>query len=119
MPFAVSEAVQAGPLLYAPGLAPRDEGIAPSVTMMRHPRTLLGWDGKNMTWLVVDGRSSWHSTGLTLSEAAVLGRRMGFQALLNMDGGGSSELWWQGHVVNQVSDGRERLMPYALTVMKK
>ena len=44
---------------------------------------------------------------------------MGFQALLNMDGGGSSELWWQGHVVNQVSDGRERLMPYALTVMKK
>ena len=72
-----------------------------------------------MVWIVVDGRSSWHSQGLTIEEAAAWGRRLGLTALLNLDGGGSSELWWDGHVVNRVSDGRERPMPYGLMVLKK
>ena len=118
-PFAVETAVQAGPLLYAPRRQYRDEMIDEKVLALRHPRTLLGQKGRRMVWIVVDGRSSWHSQGLTIEEAAALGRRLGLTALLNLDGGGSSELWWDGHIVNRVSDGRERPMPYGLMVLKK
>ncbi|MGN0838385.1 MAG: phosphodiester glycosidase family protein [Pyramidobacter sp.] len=118
-PFEVGTAVQAGPLLYAPGRQYWDEMINEKVITMRHPRTLIGQKGKKMVWLVVDGRSSWHSQGLTLEEAADLGRRLGLTALLNLDGGGSSEMWWDGNVVNRVSDGRERSMPYGIMVLKK
>ncbi len=119
VPFAPVTAVQAGPLLYAPGHRFWDEMFSPSILRMRHPRTLIGWTGKKLVWLVADGRSSWHSRGLTLEEAAALGRRLGFTALLNLDGGGSSELWWDGHIVNRVSDGRERPMPYGLAVLRQ
>jgi exopolysaccharide biosynthesis protein len=118
-PFEVGTAVQAGPLLYAPGRQYWDEMINEKVITMRHPRTLIGQKGKKMVWLVVDGRSSWHSQGLSLEEAADLGRRLGLTALLNLDGGGSSEMWWDGNVVNRVSDGRERSMPYGIMVLKK
>jgi len=118
-PFAVRYAVQAGPLLYAPGHRFWDESLSLSILNMRHPRTLIGSDGKNMVWLVVDGRSSWHSRGLTLAEASALGRRMGLTSLLNLDGGGSTEMVFDGHVVNRLSDGRERKMPYGLMVLKK
>lgn len=118
-PIDVASAVQAGPLLYAPGHQFWDEMLSLSILTLRHPRTLLGWDGKRMVWIVADGRSSWHSRGLFLNEAEQLGRRLGLTALLNLDGGGSSEMWWDGHVVNAVSDGRERRMPYGLMVLKK
>ncbi|MGI6074791.1 MAG: phosphodiester glycosidase family protein [Pyramidobacter sp.] len=118
-PFPVGTAVQAGPLIYAPRHRYWDEMIDENVLSLRHPRTLLGQKGRQMVWIVVDGRSSWHSRGLTIEEAAALGRRLGLTALLNLDGGGSSELWWDGHIVNRVSDGRERPMPYGLMVLKK
>ena len=118
-PIDVASAVQAGPLLYAPGHQFWDEMLSLSILTLRHPRTLLGWDGKRMVWIVADGRSSWPSRGLFLNEAEQLGRRLGLTALLNLDGGGSSEMWWDGHVVNAVSDGRERRMPYGLMVLKK
>ncbi len=110
----ILQALQAGPLLYAPGRSFSAEGFSPSIVDYRHPRTLAGWDGERLWWMAVDGRSSWHSNGLTLAEAARLGRRLGFQSLLNLDGGGSTELWWKGHVVNRVSDGRERTLPYGI-----
>ncbi|MBQ8091933.1 MAG: phosphodiester glycosidase family protein [Pyramidobacter sp.] len=118
-PFAVETAVQAGPLLYAPGHRFWDEMLSVSILTMRHPRTLIGSDGKRMVWIVADGRSSWHSRGLTLSEASALGRRLGLTSLLNLDGGGSTEMIFDGHVVNRLSDGRERKMPYGLIVPKK
>ncbi len=117
LPFTPINAVQAGPLLYAPGHQFWDEKFSASILKMRHPRTLIGWTGEKIVWIVADGRSSWHSRGLTLEEATALGHRLGFVALLNLDGGGSSEMWWDGHIVNSVSDGHERSLPYALAVM--
>ncbi len=114
----VLQAVQAGPLLYAPGRRYSLEDFGSAITRQRHPRTLAGWDGSRLWWMAVDGRSSWHSNGLTLEEAARLGRRLGFQALLNLDGGGSTELWWNGHIVNRVSDGQERPLPYGIVFPK-
>ncbi len=119
LPFVPDNAVQAGPLLYAPGHRFWDEKFNASILKMRHPRTLIGWTGEKIVWIVADGRSSWHSRGLTLDEAAALGRRLGLVALLNLDGGGSSEMWWDGHIVNSVSDGHERSLPYGLAVMPK
>ena len=119
IPFDVETAVQAGPLIYAPGRTMRGEMLSESILKRRHPRTLIGSDGKNMVWIVADGRSAWHSRGLTLTEAAALGRKRGLKYLLNLDGGGSSEMWWNGHIVNDVSDGRERKMPYGLMVLEK
>ncbi len=119
VPFEPDHAVQAGPLLYAPGHRFWDEKFNASILKMRHPRTLVGWTGEKIVWIVADGRSSWHSRGLTLEEATALGRRLGLVALLNLDGGGSSEMWWDGHIVNTVSDGHERSLPYALVVTPK
>ncbi len=118
-PFEVEYAIQGGPLLYAPGHTFWDEMFSPSILTMRHPRTLVGTDGKRMIWLAVDGRSSWHSRGLTLEEAAELGRSLGLTALLNLDGGGSTEMIFEGHVVNRLSDGHERKMPYGLMLIGK
>ena len=117
-PFAPDYAVQAGPLLYAPGHKFWDEMLSPSILNMRHPRTLIGSNGRQMVWIVADGRSSWHSRGLTLTEASRLGHKLGLTSLLNLDGGGSTEMWFDGHVVNRLSDGRERKMPYGLMVLK-
>ncbi len=119
VPFEPTCAVQAGPLLYAPGHKFWKEKFNSSILKMRHPRTLIGWTGEKIVWIVADGRSSWHSRGLNLDEAAALGKRLGLIALLNLDGGGSSEMWWDGHVVNSVSDGHERSVPYGLAVMHK
>ncbi len=119
LPFEPTYAVQAGPLLYAPDHKFWDEKFSSSILKMRHPRTLIGWTGEKIVWIVADGRSSWHSRGLKLEEAAALGKKLGLVALLNLDGGGSSEMWWDGHILNSVSDGHERSLPYGLVVMPR
>ena len=108
-------ALQGGPLLLKDGKIQRmNEGIAVGVINRRHPRTLVGRIGKTVWWLAVDGRAPWHSSGLTLDEATTLGQYLGFTDLLNLDGGGSTELLYHGYPVNKPSDGRERKLPYAV-----
>jgi predicted chitinase len=59
-----------------------------------HPRTAVGLSagGKTMWWLVVDGRQKGKSEGVNLHELAELGRKVGCDDLLNLDGGGSTTL---------------------------
>lgn len=109
-----SQVIQAGPMLLGPGSG-ANEGFSASIIDKRHPRTLVGWDGENVWWIAVDGRDSWHSDGLTIGETSALARRMGMINAVNMDGGGSSQLWWNGNIVNRPSEGRERPLPYAVT----
>ena len=106
-----SQVIQAGPML-AGSLS--QEGFSPSIIEKRHPRTIVGWDGQNLWWIAVDGRSSWHSDGLTIPEASDFARRLGLTYALNMDGGGSTQIWWNGNTVNRPSDGRERPLPYGV-----
>jgi hypothetical protein len=109
--------LQAGPLLLLEGQpALGNEGLPPSLTALRHPRTLVGYDGKHMWWMVVDGRNSWRSTGVTLEEAKRLAAAAGLTHALNLDGGGSSTLWWRGKLINTPSDGQERSLPYAVVL---
>lgn len=112
---AITTAIQGGPLLLKDHKSPRqNEGFGSTFFNRRHPRTLVGYDGQRLWWVVVDGRNSRHSVGLTLGEATMRGKQWGFESLLNLDGGGSSELIYRGRILNIPSDGRERKLPYAL-----
>jgi hypothetical protein len=71
----------------------------------RHPRTMIGNEPDGTIWLViVDGRQPQLSVGMTLVELRALARRLGLVNALNLDGGGSSTMWVEGHVVNSPSD---------------
>lgn len=108
-----SQVIQAGPMLLGP-TSTLNEGFSAAITDKRHPRTIVGWDGENMWWIAVDGRDSWHSDGLTIREASAFARDMGMTQAINMDGGGSTQIWWDGNIINKPSDGKERALPYAV-----
>lgn len=86
---------------------------------VRHPRTALGLsrDEKRLLLVVVDGRSE-TSVGMTCSELAALMAELGAWSALNLDGGGSSELYEASRgVINTPSDGRERPTANHLAVL--
>ena len=65
------------------------------------PRTGIGMFGKNhFVFIVVDGRSSGYSCGVTLDAFAQIFKDLGCTQAYNMDGGGSSTMYFKGSVVN-------------------
>lgn len=86
--------------------------------LLRHPRTALGLsrDQKTLYLVVVDGRSA-ASVGMTCAELAALLKGLGIWTAFNLDGGGSSTMYVEGPgVVNQPSDGHERVVGNHLAV---
>ena len=45
---------------------------------------------------------------MTLPELQALFLELGAHTAMNLDGGGSAEMWFQGEVISQPSGGRER-----------
>jgi exopolysaccharide biosynthesis protein len=73
------------------------------------PRTAIGVvDDGQLVLVVVDGRDQGYSRGVTLPELAEIMVGLGARIAYNIDGGGSSELWFDGQVVNRPSNGGER-----------
>ncbi|WP_028644609.1 phosphodiester glycosidase family protein [Nocardioides sp. URHA0020] len=73
------------------------------------PRTAVGTiDVNHLVVVVVDGRDAGYSRGVTLPELAEIMKGLGAQTAYNLDGGGSSTLYFQGEVVNRPSNGGER-----------
>ena len=73
------------------------------------PRTAVGVvDDNHLVFVVVDGRSPGYSEGVTLTELAEILQDLGATTAYNMDGGGSSTMYFDGEVVNQPSQGEER-----------
>ena len=74
------------------------------------PRTGVGVIAPNhFLFVVVDGRSSGYSRGMTMTEFANLFVSLGAQTAYNLDGGGSSEMWFNGQLVsNPLGKGQER-----------
>ncbi|MFT3710059.1 MAG: phosphodiester glycosidase family protein [Archangium sp.] len=110
-------AISGKPDLVRDGLA-RSE-LADSRCWLRHPRTALGLsrDRHTLLLVVVDGRNE-KSVGMTCRELAALMVELGAHDAVNLDGGGSSELWVAGvGVVNEPSDGKEREMGNHLAVL--
>jgi exopolysaccharide biosynthesis protein len=74
------------------------------------PRTALGVVAPNhFVFVVVDGRKSGYSRGVTLPELAAIFQRLGATEAYNLDGGGSSTMWFDGALVNDpLGKGQER-----------
>ena len=92
-----------------------NEGFTVSQIAPRHPRTAVGQlaDGR-LIFVVVDGRQPGYSIGMTTYEMALTLTRLGAVRGMQLDGGGSSTLAFDGKVLNSPSDGRERPVPTAL-----
>ena len=59
--------------------------------------------------VVVDGRASGYSRGVTMSEFAEMFAGLGAQVAYNLDGGGSSTMVYRDALVNNpLGKGRER-----------
>jgi hypothetical protein len=117
-----TEMLQAGPLLVKNGkAADNTEAIKDNVLNLRHPRTIVGTDGKQIMWAVIDGRDNMHSVGTTIDETRKLCRRLGMVTALNLDGGGSSSLWWRGmtFTLPSNSEDSERPIPYAVLMFQE
>lgn len=73
------------------------------------PRTAVGViDDNHLVFVVVDGRDEGYSRGVTMTELADIMVSLGATTAYNLDGGGSSTLYFDGEVVNQPSNGGER-----------
>ena len=57
-----------------------------------NPRSVFGWDSENMYICFVDGRTPF-STGTDLTSLQNFIYGLGIQNAVNMDGGGSTQLW--------------------------
>ena len=69
-------------------------------TMTSNPRTAIGIIGENhYVFVVSDGRTNL-SEGLSLYELAKFMKSLGVKTLYNLDGGGSSTMYFNGNVVN-------------------
>ncbi len=116
-----TEVLQAGPLLVKNGTPSANrENIQPNVLDFRHPRTFVGTDGRRVLWGVVDGRDNMHSVGMTIEELRRLCGWLSLKTALNLDGGGSSSLWWRGMTFTQPSNASdlERPIPYAVLMFE-
>jgi len=84
----------------------------------KQPRTVLGqYPNGDIFFIVVDGRQSNWSNGITLEEMQVLLLHLGVMEAFNLDGGGSSTMYYNGEVLNKPSDGSERALATNIVVM--
>lgn len=116
-----TEILQAGPLLTKGGRAVENsEKLHESILNKRHPRTLVGTDGKRVYWAVIDGRNNMHSVGATIQETRKICLNLGLTTALNLDGGGSSSIWWRDFTFTSPSNKseEERPIPYAILMFK-
>ena len=74
------------------------------------PRTAIGMvDENHYVFVVVDGRSTGYSRGMTLIELAQLFQDLGCTVAYNFDGGGSATMYFNGELVNNpLGEGDER-----------
>lgn len=73
------------------------------------PYTAIGQKDRNhFIFIVVDGRGSNGSEGVTYTGMARLMKKYGAVTAYQLDGGGSSTIWFDGMVLNEPSDGTER-----------
>ena len=112
------EAVGGRPQLVIEGVA--QAGLDdPSHCESLNPRTAVGLsrDRQTLLMVVVDGRTS-SSEGVTCDDLADIMVDLGAWSALNLDGGGSSTLWTEPDgVVNDPSDGSERVVANHLALV--
>jgi exopolysaccharide biosynthesis protein len=95
-----------GPALVDDGQVVVTEASEVGQSMNSNPRTAIGQISPlHYVFIVSDGRSS-ESQGLSLLELASEFQKRGCTVAYNLDGGGSSTMWFNGRVINNPTDGR-------------
>ncbi|RYD02448.1 hypothetical protein N752_24265 [Desulforamulus aquiferis] len=85
----------------------------------KHPRTIFGeYANGDLILIVVDGRQSDWSSGVTLERLQIKLIELGVKEGYNLDGGGSSTFIFDGQVLNRPSDGIQRAMATNLVVLQ-
>lgn len=74
-----------------------------------------------MLLLIIDGRQVGYSVGCTVAECKDILLRYDVYQAMNLDGGSSAVMWYNGKYITKSSSasGRGRYMPNALVVRKK
>lgn len=109
--YDAEEAVENGAvdiLSFGPALVIDGEAVdrVTNNSEKNNPRTAIGQIGDgHYVFVVVDGRTS-QSTGVTLDALAQICLNLGCETAYNLDGGGSSTLYFNGEVINHPTDGR-------------
>lgn len=112
----VETALGGGPALIRDGKIQPARAVKSNV---RHPRSALGWNAEHFFLVTVDGRQPGWSDGMTLTELASYLHRLGCAEAINLDGGGSTELWLRGSVVNRPCYGYERRAATGLVLVQR
>ncbi len=90
-----------GPGLVEDGAVTVDEDSEVEQAMRSNPRTAIGViEPLHYVLLVSDGRTS-ESEGLSLYQLAQVMESLGCTQAYNLDGGGSSTMWFMGEVINK------------------
>lgn len=98
-----------GPGLLSDGVVTVGENTEVSRAMNSNPRTAIGQiDDNHYVFVVSDGRTD-ESKGLSLYELAEFMESLGCRTAYNLDGGGSSTMYFNGSVINNpTTNGRIR-----------
>lgn len=100
-------ALGAGPRLIKEGevdITSEAENIPVNIGVGRRPCTAIGFFPNGEILLItIDGRAPGESIGFDLEEMADYLQKLGVEAALNLDGGGSTMMWLDGKIVNNPS----------------
>ncbi len=98
-----------GPELVTDGVAQTEFPRRLVSDKYKEPRTAIGQIAPlHYLLLVVDGRREGYSEGMTLDELALEMASRGCRVAYNLDGGGSTTLFFNGEVINRPSGNGER-----------
>ena len=104
-----------GPALVDNGEIAVDTNTEVGQAMASNPRTAIGIIDENHYIIVVsDGRTS-ESEGLSLYQLAEVMKSYGAKTAYNLDGGGSSTLYFNGQVINKPTTGGNKISERAVS----
>ena len=104
-----------GPSLVENGEISVDTNTEVGQAMSSNPRTAIGIIDENHYIIVVsDGRTS-ESKGLSLYQMAEVMKSYGVKRAYNLDGGGSSTLYFNGQVINKPTTGGSKISERAVS----
>ena len=104
-----------GPALVENGEIAVDTSTEVGQAMASNPRTAIGIIDENHYIIVVsDGRTS-ESEGLSLYQLAEVMKSYGAKTAYNLDGGGSSTLYFNGQVINKPTTGGNKISERAVS----
>ena len=77
---------------------------------IQHPRTAFGYfEPGHYCWVVADGRQPGYSDGLRLEQLGQLMKDLGCKEAYNLDGGGSSVLFWDGEIISSACNANRTI----------